>query len=99
MRVSGKDRRGRHFREHCETIVVSAHGALLRVSRALDLDAMLTLTNPVTFDEQECRVAYVGNESEESWRIGIEFLTPAPHFWGVEFAQADWGAAPPSSKN
>jgi len=26
--------------------------------------------------------------------VGIEFLTPAPHFWGVEFAQPDWHTRP-----
>jgi hypothetical protein len=33
----------------------------------------------------ECRVVYLGDLVEKGQRVGIEFLTPAPRFWGVEF--------------
>jgi hypothetical protein len=37
--------------------------------------------------------------SEKGTRVGVEFLSPSPHFWGVEFAQQDWltGVSPSSS--
>jgi PilZ domain len=95
--VIGKDKTGRRFREPCETVIVSAHGALLCVPRPLELDAMLTLTNPFTSEEQECRVAYLGDESGKGQRVGVEFLTPAPHFWGIEFSPSD--GAPPAQQN
>lgn len=89
--LAGKNQRGRRFREATETIVVNAHGGLLYLAQDLDLGAMLVLTNPFTQDEQECRVVFVGDdESDKGRRIGIEFLTPAPRFWGVEFTQPDW---------
>ena len=89
--LAGKNQRGRRFRQATETIVVNAHGGLVYLAQDLDLGAMLVLTNPFTQDEQECRVVFVGDDdSDKGRRIGVEFLTPAPRFWGVEFAQPDW---------
>ena len=92
--VAGKTLEGRKFREVCETIVVSAHGGLLYLNQPLENGAMLVLTNPFTQEEQECRVVYLGDAGEKGQRVGVEFLSPAPHFWGVEFAPADWPARP-----
>jgi len=92
VRASGKDIEGRKFRENSQTIVVNAHGGLLYVHESLGVGADLVLTNPVTEEEQECRVVYVGDTSEKGTRIGVEFLSPSPHFWGVDFAPPDWPA-------
>jgi hypothetical protein len=88
--VAGKDHDRKRFRETCETIVINAHGALLVMSHSLDDDAPLVVTNPFTQEEQECRVVFLGEDAGKGQRVGIEFLTPAPHFWGVEFTQPDW---------
>jgi hypothetical protein len=90
--VAGRDHTRRRFREASETIVISAHGGLLYLNREVDLDALLVLTNPFTQEEQECRIVYLGDNSGKGRRVGLEFLTPAPQFWGVEFAQPDWTA-------
>ena len=58
--------------------------------RISNSDRCWCLTNPFTQDEQECRVVYLGDDSDKGRRIGVEFLTPAPRFWGVEFTQPDW---------
>ena len=92
--VSGKNQDRRRFREACETIVINAHGGLLYLNQPLEDGTLLTLTNPFTQEEQECRVVYLGGDSEKGQRVGVEFLTPAPHFWGVEFAQPDWHTRP-----
>src|SRR5258708_36955637 len=49
---------------------------------------MLVITNPETQEEQECRVVYLGDPGDNGQRVGVEFLTPAPRFWGVEFSEA-----------
>jgi hypothetical protein len=90
VRVTGKTLGGRKFRENCQTIVINAHGTLLYLQESLELGAELILANLVTEDEQECRVVYVGDNSEKGTRVGIEFLSPNPHFWGVAFTQQDW---------
>lgn len=92
VRAAGRNNQGRKFRENSQTIVVNAHGGLLYLSHTVELGADVLLINPATEEEQECRVVYLGDTSEKGQRVGIEFLSPAPHFWGVEFAP---GEAPP----
>ncbi len=77
--------------------MINAHGGLLYLAESLSLGAEIILVNPATEEEQDCRVVYVGDTSEKGTRIGVEFLSPSPHFWGIEFAQQDWPASPPST--
>jgi hypothetical protein len=92
--AAGKNTDNRRFREACETIVISAHGGLLYLNQPLALDTMIVLTNPFTQEEQESRVVYLGDATDKGQRVGVEFLTPAPHFWGVDFIPADWPTTP-----
>ena len=94
VRATGKNTEGRKFRENSQTIVINAHGGLLYLQAALELGTELVLINPVTEEEQECRVVYLGELSDKGTRVGVEFLSPSPHFWGVEFAPQDWPARP-----
>jgi hypothetical protein len=96
VRATGKNDQGRKFRENSQTIVINAHGGLLYLQESLKLGAELVLVNPFTEEEQECRVVYLGDSSEKGTRVGVEFLSPSPHFWGVEFAQKDWPTASPT---
>jgi hypothetical protein len=98
--AKGKNVDGQKFRAKSQTIVINAHGGLLYLDQSLVLGAELVLINPATEEEQECRVVYLGDMSEKGTRVGVEFLSPSPHFWGVEFAQQDWLAGvSPSSPN
>jgi PilZ domain len=85
LAVSGKNYRGKRFRQACETVLVSEHGGLICLPQEVEVGADLVITSPFTQEEQECRVVFVGDESEKGWRVGVEFLTPAPRFWGREF--------------
>ncbi|MGD0404363.1 MAG: hypothetical protein ABSB66_14330 [Candidatus Acidiferrales bacterium] len=96
VRASGKSIHGRKFRENSQTIVINAHGGLLYLQEEIALGADLVLINPVTEEEQECRVVYIGDTSEKGMRVGVEFLSPSPHFWGVDFAPQDWPTGPAS---
>ena len=86
LKAQGRGHDGRKFKASCETVVVNAHGGLLLLKNEIDNGEILLLTNPLTQEEQECRVVYQGDCNDRGQRIGVEFLTPAPHFWGVEFA-------------
>lgn len=98
--VEGKNSLGRKFREAGQTIVINAHGALLHLNQELVDGAMVVLSNPVTEEEQECRIVFLGEFHDNGQRVGVEFLTPAPHFWGVEFSRPDWrGDAQASPSN
>jgi hypothetical protein len=85
IQAQGRTHDRKRFKETCETVVVSAHGGLLLLKHEVDNGEMLVLTNPLTQEEMECRVVYLGDLVEKGQRVGIEFLTPAPRFWGVEF--------------
>ena len=90
--VAGKNSDNRRFREACETIVINAHGGLMYLNQPLAMNAIVVLTNPFTQEEQESRVVFLGEATDKGQRVGVEFLTPAPHFWGVDFVPTDWPA-------
>jgi hypothetical protein len=91
--AAGKNALGRNYRETSETILVSAHGCLLYLNQQIGEGDIVVVRNPVTDEELECRVVYLGDSSKKGQRVGLEFLTPAPHFWGIDFAP-DWPAKP-----
>lgn len=88
VQAQGRAHNGKKFRETCETVVVNGHGGLLFLKHEVDNGEMLVITNPETMEEQECRIVYLGEPGDRGQRVGVEFLTPAPRFWGVEFVEA-----------
>ncbi|MGH9728175.1 MAG: PilZ domain-containing protein [Candidatus Acidiferrales bacterium] len=97
VKIRGVNSDGNKFREGCQTIVVNAHGGLLYLNESVEMGAQLQMTNPASDEEQECRVVYLGDTSDKGQRVGLEFLSPAPHFWGVEFSEPAPHARPSSS--
>jgi hypothetical protein len=93
VQAQGRAHNGRKFREICETLVVNGHGGLLILKHEIDDGAMLVLTHPETLEEQECRVVFLGEMNDRGQRVGVEFLTPAPRFWGLEFNEAPAGSS------
>lgn len=85
LQALGRSHQGKKFREICETLVVNAHGGLLRLQHEVDNGELLVLVNPTTQEEQECRIVFLGELGDRGQRVGVEFLTPAPHFWGIDF--------------
>jgi len=86
VQAQGCGHNRKKFKEVCETVVVNAHGGLLFLKHEIDNGEMLVLTNPETLEDQECRVVFLGEPGDRGQRIGVEFLTPAPHFWGLDLA-------------
>ena len=87
VKAQGRDHDGRKFREVCETVVVNSHGGLLVLKHEINQGEMLVLTNPDTDEELECRVVFLGDPGDKGQRVGVEFLSPAPRFWGLEFGE------------
>jgi hypothetical protein len=83
--AKGRNHAGRKFNEICETLVVNAHGGLLFLKAEVDQGEVLVLVNPVTQEELECRIVFIGEPGDRGQRVGVEFLTPDPHFWGIDF--------------
>jgi hypothetical protein len=86
VQAQGRAHNRKKFKETCETVVVNAHGGLLMLKHEVDNGEMLVITNPETQEELECRIVYLGEPGDRGQRVGVEFLTPAPRFWGVEFS-------------
>jgi len=84
LQAQGRAHNGRKFRETCQTVVVSAHGGLLLLKHEVQNGEMLLISNPETQEELECRIVYLGEPNDKGQRVGIEFLTPSPRFWGLE---------------
>lgn len=88
VQVQGRAHGGKKFHETCETLVVGLHGGLLMMKNEVDNGELLVITNPETQEEIECRIVFLGDLCKQGQRVGIEFLTPAPHFWGMDFTDA-----------
>ena len=68
-----------------ETHTVSQTGAMLLVSEGFPAGAKLTIEHPQTQARVEVRIVRAAQLSQGGSLQPIEFLTPAPHFWGVFF--------------
>ena len=66
-------------------VIVSKHGAMLVLSQNVNSSQRLLVTNKRTKESKECRVVFVGPNHANKRRVGVEFLEPAPHFWGIFF--------------
>ncbi len=91
--VRGESKDNRSFQEETFTITVSAHGALLVLASTVELGQKVVLMNPKNWDEREGRVAHLGRPYAGLAEVGIEFTRPAPEFWSISPAPADWSLA------
>jgi hypothetical protein len=92
VRASSKNADGKEFNEDTEMIVINAHGGLFFLHQSVKIRADIVLTNLATKEEQACRVVTLGDSSDKGMRVGIEFLSPSPGSWAVEFPPDDWHA-------
>jgi PilZ domain len=84
--------------EETYTLAVSAHGALIAVSKPLYRGQRLTLSNVQTKGALECVVAHIDRFPGEQMKVGVEFLLPNPTFWRVTFPPKDWTPRHPDAK-
>jgi PilZ domain len=93
--VKTKTRQGQNAEEETHTMVVNAHGGLMRLKMELQTGQPIVLINAKTKMEQSCRVVRVENPSGGgNFAVAFEFDRPAPHFWPITFPPADWGVKP-----
>ena len=84
VRMAGAD--GGLLEEETHTGVVGVWGAMIRLSRQLEIGAELDLTNRFSQRTARFRVVWVkAQEDGNLWEIGIEALEPLGDFWGVRF--------------
>lgn len=79
------------LKEDTHTLVVNAHGGLMKLKMELLAGQPLVLVNPQTGMEQSCRVVRIDQPSPDYFAVAFEFDRPAPKFWPVVFPPTDWG--------
>jgi hypothetical protein len=82
----------RTFSEKTHTLMVNAHGALLLLAMAVSVDKFVVLENTATGQELLCRVTHVGTHFMGKAQVGVEFIKPAPEFWGISPRPEDWSS-------
>jgi hypothetical protein len=86
--------------EETETVVVNAHGALVRLDAVPLLGQKVTLENISTHETQDAIVVFLGKAAAKGGKIsvGVEFTKPNPSFWHVSFPPEDWSPSHPDAK-
>lgn len=87
VRIYGHGPDSKPFLEESRTLNVSADGALLTLTHSVQKNQRVLLTNPNTWQDIECRVAYVLPAGHDKFKVGLEFVSQAPNFWRVFEAQ------------
>jgi hypothetical protein len=81
------------FYENTQTLVVSAHGALVTLTDSVVPRQRLFVQNLGSGEHLECRVVSVKNAQIGPPQVALEFIRPAPSFWHIVFPPADWKAS------
>jgi PilZ domain-containing protein len=71
-------RQGPQFYEKTQTLVVSAHGALMAVADNVASKQRLLVQDIGSGEQQECHVVYVKKELTGQPQVAVEFIRPAP---------------------
>ena len=88
--VTGKTAKGDQYSEETRTLVVNAHGALVALASPMAAQQKVSLTNLTTHDTLDCTVTHLGTVQAGKTQIGLEFVSPAPGFWKIDFPPDDW---------
>jgi hypothetical protein len=90
--VIAEDTERKGQQEEALTLVVNAHGGLIKMKMELHVGQPVLLVNPKNKVEQSCRVVRVEDTAEGNFSVAFEFDRPNPKFWPVVFPPADWNA-------
>ena len=84
---------GKDVREKTQTVVVNAHGGLLKLRMDVKVGQPILLINERANMQQGCHVVRVERSEAGNSAVAFEFDQPAPQFWPIVFPPADWGAS------
>ncbi|MGC1482230.1 MAG: hypothetical protein WA789_00420 [Candidatus Acidiferrum sp.] len=76
--------------EDTHTLVVNAHGGLMKLKMDLLEGQPIILVNPQTGVEESCHVVRIDQPSPDYFAVAFEFERPSPKFWPVTFPPSDW---------
>jgi hypothetical protein len=82
---------GQELREETHTVVVNAHGGLMKLRLRVKTGQPFMLLNERTKVKLGCRVVRVEtSDAAGSSAVAFEFDQPTPQFWPIVFPPADW---------
>ena len=90
--VQVKTRDGKDVREDTQTVVVNAHGGLLKLKMEVKTGQPILLINERAKIQQGCHVVRVETSEAGNSAVAFEFDEPTPQFWPIVFPPADWAA-------
>ena len=90
--VIAEDVQHKPWREEAMTLVVNAHGGLLKIKMDVHVGQPMRLVNTKNNAEQNCRVVRVDDTSPDFFSVAFEFDQPNPKFWPVVFPPPEWAA-------
>ena len=99
VHISGMRSNGSLFSERASTLVVNAHGALIRLREPVSVGQKLRIKNLSTNEEACCEVMDVNPGNAASREVGVEFSEPCAHFWRVSFPPPDWTPRNPEARH
>jgi hypothetical protein len=84
--------KGQTLKISAHTVAVNIHGAMVLCPRSLDADTSLDVVNGRTDEKISSRVTRAARESAEGFLIPVEFTSPSPNFWQINFPPSNWKA-------
>jgi len=99
VHISGMRPNGSPFSERTSTLVVNAHGALIRLREPVLVGQELRIKNLATNEETCCHVMDVIPGNVPNREVGVEFSEPCARFWRVSFPPADWTPRNPEARH
>ena len=86
LEVTWREAKGAERKENAQATEVNAHGALLKMSVYPTTGTAATLTNLLSKQTAEARIASIRRtRSGETLGVAVELLTPNEGFWGLNF--------------
>jgi hypothetical protein len=81
---------GKPFEEETKTTTVNAHGGLISLATPVTRGQHVSIVNPKTAEEVECKVAFISETKGSKTEVGLEFTEASPLFWRIGFPPEDW---------
>lgn len=72
------------------TLSVNPHGAVVVMNQSLPADTRVVLEHAGTKERVACKVARPPRHMAEGYHVPLEFDSPAPDFWKIDFPPSDW---------
>jgi hypothetical protein len=72
------------------TLSIHPAGALVVVNQNLPAETQLVLEHSATKQRVACKVVRAPQKTAEGYHVPLEFDSPAPDFWKIDFPPADW---------